>query len=808
MQRRVLLPFTAIVNLDKLKLASVVNAVNPDIGGLLIRGPKGSGKTTIVRALRDVLPRITVVKDCPFNCSPHDPSNMCEKCSATYESNGKLPVEDREMRVVDLPLGATEGRVVGSLDIERAIKQGIEALEPGILAEANQNILYVDEVNLLPDHIADDLLDSAATGWNVVEREGISVSHPSRFVFVGTMNPEEGELRPQLLDRFPVSVTVERIASVDQRIEVVRRNLDFEANPEGFIERFKSNQEELRLRISRARELLAKVVMPEKLLETICKTCLDLKVDGLRPDIVISKVAVTLAAFEGRAEVSLEDVLVASELALSHRTREGGFLEPATPEEIRKNLLTVAKAVGINVQGRREEQGQKPGGARKKREGRAIVFVKGDASKRLEEFMERHKSLTERLKALSQLFVTLSRLLGQVIFAFGRRMKKPMKGMPSVKAVARSDKTLEADRGEEGKQIGLKKIKGVPTVSYAAKTPSLKKGFSLFRVFKGSNKDSGTLSKLSFKAKKTRGVTSNFVGKRAETVTAISRGRTSGWKLPKGKPQDIHLPATIRAAARKQKERTIETGHLETAIDIRLQDVREKLRRYKAPMTIVFVLDLSGSMMLRIDAVKRAILKLHGDAYRFRDRVGIVALKDTGAIVVQHPITNLRVVSNKLLGLKISGYTPLASGMLKAWEVLKESKRRDPSTIPVMIVITDGSANVPLARSLETGEVRSIEEPRIIVREYEDLAIRDVLAVSRLVKKEGFQTIVVNTNPHVHGRETYGVTVTELITERTHGRLHVVGRQRNEPELVEKIIEKIAEDQRLIAHEASLNTFD
>lgn len=808
MQRRVLLPFTAIVNLDKLKLASVVNAVNPDIGGLLIRGPKGSGKTTIVRALRDVLPRITVVKDCPFNCNPHDPSNMCEKCSATYKNDGKLPMEEKEMRVVDLPLGATEGRVVGSLDIERAIKQGIEALEPGILAEANQNILYVDEVNLLPDHIADDLLDSAATGWNVVEREGISVSHPSRFVFVGTMNPEEGELRPQLLDRFPVSVTVERIASVEQRIEVVRRNLDFEANPEGFIERYKSNQEELRLRISRARELLSKVVMPEKLLETICKTCLDLKVDGLRPDIVISKVAVTLAAFEGRAEVSLEDVLVASELALSHRTREGGFLEPATPEEIRRNLLTVAKAVGIKVQGRREEQGQKTGGTRKKREGRAIVFVKGDASKRLEEFMEKHKSLTERLKALSQLFVTLSRLLGQVIFAFGRRMKKPMKGMPSVKAVARSDKTLEADKGEEGKQIGLKKIKGVPTVSYAAKTPSLRKGFSLFRVFKGSNKDSGTLSKLSFKAKKMRGVTSSFVGKRAETVTAISRGRTSGWKLPKGKPQDIHLPATIRAAARKQKERTIEAGHLETAIDIRLQDVREKLRRYKAPMTIVFVLDLSGSMMLRIDAVKRAILKLHGDAYRFRDRVGIVALKDTGAVVVQHPITNLRVISNKLLGLKISGYTPLASGMLKAWEVLKESKRRDPSTIPVMIVITDGSANVPLARSLETGEVRSIEEPRIIVREYEDLAIRDVLAVSRLVKKEGFQTIVVNTNPHVHGRETYGVTVTELITERTHGRLHVVGRQRNEPELVEKIIEKIAEDQRLIAHEASLNTFD
>ena len=808
MPRRILLPFTAIVNLDKLKLASLVNAVNADIGGLLIRGPKGSGKTTIVRALRDVLPRIKVVADCPFNCNPHDLSNMCEKCSARYKSDGKLPLEEKEMSVVDLPLGATEGRVIGSLDIERAIKQGIEALEPGILAEANQNILYVDEVNLLPDHIADDLLDSAATGWNVVEREGISVSHPSRFVFVGTMNPEEGELRPQLLDRFPVSVTVERIASVEQRMEVVRRNLDFEANPESFLEKYKPIQEELRTRITRARDLLSKVAVPEKLLETICKTCLDLKVDGLRPDIVISKVAVTLAAFEGRTEVLLEDVLIASELALSHRTREGGFLEPATPEEIRRTLLTVAKALGMKPQGVREKQGQRIGGGQKKKEGRAIVFIKGDASKRLEEFLEKHKSLTERLKALSQLFVSLSRLLGQVIFAFGRRMKRPLEGMPSVKAVAKSDKSLEADRGEEGKQIGLKKMKGVPTIGYAARTPALKKGFSLFRVFKGSNRDSGTLSKLSFKARKTRGVASSFVGKRAETVTAISRGRASGWKLPRGKPRDIHLPATIRAAARKQKGRTTGITGLETAIDIRLQDVREKLRRYKAPMTIIFVLDLSGSMMLRIDAVKKAILRLHGDAYRFRDRVGIVALKDTGAIVVQHPITNLRVVSNKLLGLKISGYTPLASGMLKAWEVLMESKRRDPSTIPVMIVITDGSANVPLARSLETGEVRSIEEPRIIVREYEDLAIHDVMSVSRMIRKEGIQTVVVNTNPHFHGRETYGLTVTELITERTHGRLHVVGRHRTEPELVEKIIEKIAEDQRLIAHEASLDTFD
>lgn len=801
--RRILFPFTAVVELEKLKLAMIINAVNPNIGGLLIQGPKGSGKTTVVRALTDILPKIQVVQDCPFNCNPSDPSNMCEKCSATYQKKVKFLAEEREMRVVDLPLGATEDRVVGSLDIEKAIKQGIEALEPGILSEANQNILYVDEINLLPDHIADDLLDAAATGWNVVEREGISVSHPARFIFVGTMNPEEGQLRPQLLDRFPLSVVVERVASVGERMEVVKRNLEYEASPEAFLTKYKPVQEELRGRIARARELLLEVVMPEKLLEAVCKTCLDLKVDGLRPDIVISKAATTLAAFEGREEVSLEDVLIASELALSHRTREGGFLEPATPEEIRETMLTAAKDVGYKTE-KREDKAQKEKGVGKeekgKKEGRAILFVKGDASKKLEDSLEK----SELKKRLSRLFVNISRLLGEVIFGLGLRLKKQVKNVPSVKAAMKSDKPLKTDEEDEGKQVYLKKMKGIPQVSYAAKTPKLKKGFPIFSIFKGSTKDSGILSKFSFKMKKTQ-VKSSSAGKRAEVTTMTGRGRTSGWRIPHGKPRDIHLPATIRAAARKQKLRK---PSLENALAIGLQDVREKLRRYKAPMTIIFVLDLSGSMMLSIDAVKKAILKLHGDVYRYRDRVGIVALKDTSAIVAQHPITNLKVVASKLIGLKISGYTPLAAGMLKAREVLKESRRRDPSTIPAMIVITDGSANVPLTRSLETGEVRSIEEPRIIVRDYEDLAVHDVMSVSKIMRKEGINTVVVNTNPHMYGRETYGFTVTAQIAANTNGRLHTVGRLATEPELVEKIVEKIAEDQRSIAHHSSSKTFD
>jgi Mg-chelatase subunit ChlI len=308
---------------------------------------------------------------------------MCPACSENYEKGQKVPAEEREMVVVDLPLGATEDRVIGSLDVEKVIKHGIEALEPGILAEANQNVLYVDEVNLLPDHIADDLLDSAATGWNIVEREGVSVSHPSRFIFIGTMNPEEGELRPQLLDRFPLSVTVGTITSLEDRVEIVKRNMEFEAGPEKFYEKYKPTQEELRNRITEARKALKNVTFPEGLLMGISKACLDLKVDGLRPDIIIAKAATTLVAFENRKEVTFDDIQIAAELALSHRTREGGFLEPATPQEIAAVFATSMKNVF-----KFEKTGETTKKEEEKRsflKGRSVFLVRKDASKKEEE---------------------------------------------------------------------------------------------------------------------------------------------------------------------------------------------------------------------------------------------------------------------------------------------------------------------------------------------------------------------------------------------------------------------------------------
>ncbi len=332
---RKVFPFSAIVAQDQMKLALVLNVVNPVIGGVLIRGERGTGKSTAVRALAKLLPKMKTVKGCSFNCDPDNVETLCTLCKEKIENGGDFEIEDREMRVVEIPLGVTEDRVVGSLDIECAIRDGIRALEPGVLASANRNILYVDEINLLSDHIIDDLLDSAAMGVNTIEREGISITHPSKFILIGSMNPEEGELRPQILDRLGLTVDIVTVNDFKQRLEILRRVEQFDINPITLRNKFKESEITLQERIIKAKEIVNDVKVPQKLLEVIVKLCMDLQVETHRGEITILRCAKAIAALGGRKLVNKEDVEKAAMLALMHRIGKPGLTKP---EDIMKQI--------------------------------------------------------------------------------------------------------------------------------------------------------------------------------------------------------------------------------------------------------------------------------------------------------------------------------------------------------------------------------------------------------------------------------------------------------------------------------------
>src|SRR5437016_10807631 len=344
---RSVFPFTAIVGQEGMKQALVLNAINPAIGGVLIRGEKGTAKSTAVRALARLLPELEVVADCLYACPPDEPELQCHQCSTRAQVGEELPRSRRQMRVVELPINASEDRVVGTIDIEAAIKRGEKEFEPGVLAEANRNILYVDEVNLLDDHIVDVLLDAAAMGHNTVEREGVSVSHPARFIMVGTMNPEEGELRPQLLDRFGLCVDVQGIRDVKQRVEIVERREAYEEDPEAFGARFEAAEQAEADRIARALRTLSDVVVERSTLVSIAALSIELEVDGHRADIVMRKAAQALAAHEDRSAVGLDDVEHVAPMVLAHRVKPSVSSAHRSPAEI-GDILRTAQDGGHN----------------------------------------------------------------------------------------------------------------------------------------------------------------------------------------------------------------------------------------------------------------------------------------------------------------------------------------------------------------------------------------------------------------------------------------------------------------------------
>lgn len=321
-QARPVFPFTAIVGQEEMKLALILNVIDPKIGGVMIMGDRGTGKSTTVRALVDLLPEIQVVADDPFNSDPNDPELMSQEVRERLQRNEKLTVATKKISMVDLPLGATEDRVCGTIDIEKALTEGVKAFEPGLLAKANRGILYVDEVNLLDDHLVDVLLDAAASGWNTVEREGISISHPARFILVGSGNPEEGELRPQLLDRFGMHAQIGTVKDPNLRVQIVEQRANFDAAPLEFRQTYQDSQNQLANQIIEARKLLSQVQIDYDYRVKISQICSELDVDGLRGDLVTNRASKAITAFEGRTTVTPEDIFRVIPLCLRHRLRK------------------------------------------------------------------------------------------------------------------------------------------------------------------------------------------------------------------------------------------------------------------------------------------------------------------------------------------------------------------------------------------------------------------------------------------------------------------------------------------------------
>jgi len=609
--KRKTIPFTAIVGQDQMKFALILNAVQPRIGGVLIRGDKGTAKSTAVRALADLLEDMPVAEGCPFNCDPSNPDEMCDSCFDKSQ-NGQVKWAMKPTPVIDLPLGATEDRVVGSLDVERAIKEGIKALEPGILAAANRGILYIDEVNLLDDHVADVLLDSAAMGVNVVEREGVSVAHPARFILVGTMNPEEGEIRPQLLDRFGLQVNVEGISDVDLRVEIAKRAEQFEADPEGFSEQYQAESQELRRKISRAREILGEVKLDDHHLRTIAATCVDLGVKTHRAEIAISRTARTIAAFEGRTEVVSEDIKRAMELALAHRMRSRPFEPPSLNQErLEKSLSKNQQPEEKNNSGSPPEDS--PGHSQSEGTG---------------------------------------------------------------KQAAAQEKVFEIGDPIDVRQIKMPRQRD--------------------RI---SRRKTG--------------------GKRTNTLALKSSGRYLRHRMPQGK-SDIAIDATIRAAAPYQVHRA---GPL--AVRIKSQDIREKERIRKSSAVVMFVVDASGSMAAkkRMESAKGAILSLLLDSYQKRDKIGMLAFRGNDAQLLLPPCTSVELALTRLNEIPTGGKTPLYAGMARGLQLLDSEIRKDKEARLMMVLISDGRANVSM-----NGDVR--EELR---------------EISGQTRRAGVHTIVIDT---------------------------------------------------------------
>ncbi|WP_435970780.1 putative cobaltochelatase [Streptomyces sp. Qhu_M48] len=650
-------PFTAVVGMDDLRLALLLNAVSPAVGGVLVRGEKGTAKSTAVRALAELLPAVPVVAGCRFSCDPASPDLGCPD-----GPHGTAPGTERPARMVELPVGASEDRLVGALDIEKALADGVRAFEPGLLAAAHRGILYVDEVNLLSDHLIDHLLDAAAMGASHVEREGVSVRHAARFLLVGTMNPEEGELRPQLLDRFGLTVEVAASREPEQRVEVVRRRLAFEDDPAAFAARWADEETALRGRITAARALLPQVTLGDAVLLQIAATCAAFEVDGMRADIVMARAATALAAWAGRTEVTSEDVRQAALLALPHRRRRSPFDAPGLDEDKLDETLEQFKGEEPHSDPDEDPEPDGPGDGGPGGGGPGGIPPQGD-------------------------------------------------GPATDPETGHEDSAVpDSPTPEEAPAPAPQRAGAGGRAAVAASEPFRTKVLSVPGLGEGA------------------------AGRRSRART--DHGRTTGSVRPRGALTKLHLAATVRAAAPHQKAR----GRSGPGLVVRRDDLRQATREGREGNLVLFAVDASGSMAARqrMSAVKGAVLSLLLDAYQRRDKVGLVTFRGRDAEVALPPTSSVDAAAARLEKLPTGGRTPLSAGLLKAHDVLRVERLRDPSRRPLLVVVTDGRATGggadPVALAARAARLHASEGTASVVVDCETGPVR--LGLARELARE------------------------------------------------------------------------
>lgn len=607
----IVFPFAAIIGQEKMKLALRLNAVNPKIGGVLVRGEKGTAKSTAVRGLARLLPPLSAIFGCPCQCDPAD-GRECPLCGKDPGNKASVKAFSIPAPMVDLPLGATEDMVLGSIDFEAAVKEGASRYMPGLLARANRGILYVDEVNLLDDHLVDAILDASESGVNIVEREGMSVWHPSRFILIGTMNPEEGELRPQILDRFGLAVQVEAELDPELRVELLKRREKFDLDPAVFEKECAAESKKITETIVNARSLLPDVFMPRHLRTFIAEICTQNSVAGHRADIAMERAACAHAALDGRTEVSSDDIITVAPLALLHRMRNAQQPQmPPPPPPPRDD--------DHNDEQDRNDSQQK--------------------NSPLQETETEQPPLQNREEKRQHQ---------------DDKVDEGRESQPEQQPSDNKDSSSQEEVHEIGAPFKVKKL--------------------------ASDKDK---------------VLRSGSGRRSRTRSATKQGRYVK-STPRIEKNDLALDATLRAAAPFQLYRRSIAPDLKIAVHIKDSDIREKIRERRVGNILVFLVDGSGSMgaQRRMVETKAAIMSLLLDAYQKRDKVCLIVFRGEEAKIVLPPTGSVDMAGKLLAQLSIGGRTPLSAGLSSTADVLTRILRKSPTARPLVLVVTDGKANV------------------------------------------------------------------------------------------------------------------